>query len=142
MKRTAVKSSNIASVGYDAGQQLLEVQFLNGAVWQYPDCPLELHDALMKAKSIGGFFAGAVRPRLQGIRIEETKVAKQIDILIDGTARMHVEYSGFVGNACFQEAEKLKQALSVYGVGAEVIKTDLKDEVEVRKLDNSARVGV
>jgi hypothetical protein len=69
-------------------------------------------------------------------------VAKTINIEIDGGGKMHVDYSGFVGNACFQAADELKVALAVYGVDVDVVKVDpKKDEVEVRKLENSAKVG-
>ena len=39
MKRTTVESSNIAEIGYEESSQTLEVQFLNGNVYQYFDIP-------------------------------------------------------------------------------------------------------
>lgn len=40
MERQYVSSSNIASIGYDPDNQVLEIEFLSGAVYQYyvSDC--------------------------------------------------------------------------------------------------------
>lgn len=73
MERTSVHSSNIASIGYDAENKLLEVEFKGGGVYQYLDVPKEMHEQLLMAKSIGGFFSGAVRPRYKWVRIEQEK---------------------------------------------------------------------
>lgn len=35
MERTSVTSSNINSIGYDADSQTLEIEFNNGAVYEY-----------------------------------------------------------------------------------------------------------
>lgn len=43
------------SVGYDPASQILEIEFKNG-VYQYSDVPLEVHEALMKAASLGRYF--------------------------------------------------------------------------------------
>ena len=37
MERQYVSSSNIASIGYDPDNQVLEIEFLSGAVYQYCD---------------------------------------------------------------------------------------------------------
>lgn len=67
---------------------------------------------------------------------------KKVIVEVDGTGKLHVEYEGFIGNTCFEEANQLKHYLAVYGVDADVIKTiDKKDEVETRRLENSASVG-
>ncbi len=39
MDRTPVSSSNLASVGYDSESMVLEIEFLNGSVYQYFDAP-------------------------------------------------------------------------------------------------------
>ncbi|MBK7181096.1 MAG: KTSC domain-containing protein [Chloroflexi bacterium] len=39
MKRTAVSSSNLASVGYDPARQSLEIEFTTGRVYEYFDVP-------------------------------------------------------------------------------------------------------
>ena len=45
MNRSAVASSNVSSIGYDTATQTLEVEFLNGRVYQYYGVPDHMHDA-------------------------------------------------------------------------------------------------
>ena len=56
MDRKYVLSSNIASIGYDSMSQILEVEFLNGAIYQYYDVPEALYDGLMAADSHGKYL--------------------------------------------------------------------------------------
>jgi len=61
MTRTSVTSSNLASVGYDAGTQTLEVEFQNGSVYQYFDVPQAVYDLLVGAESAGRLFNSEIR---------------------------------------------------------------------------------
>jgi len=56
MERQAVSSSNIVAVGYDEDLQLLEVEFLNGSVYQYMNVPSVVYTQLIEASSAGQFF--------------------------------------------------------------------------------------
>lgn len=56
MERTYVTSSNIASIGYDADQMILEVEFNYGSVYQYFDVPESVYEGLMAADSHGKYF--------------------------------------------------------------------------------------
>jgi hypothetical protein len=56
IKRTYVHSSNMASVGYDAEKQILEIEFHDGTTYQYFDVPKEIYEGLMSAGSIGSYF--------------------------------------------------------------------------------------
>ncbi len=56
MDRELVASSNVTSIGYDEAQQTLEVEFQNGAVYQYYNVPESLHQQLMGASSKGAFL--------------------------------------------------------------------------------------
>ena len=56
MKRSAVDSSMMASVGYSATQRLLEIEFQTGDVYQHLDVPLAVYRALLAAPSKGRFF--------------------------------------------------------------------------------------
>jgi len=56
MQRVTVVSSNIASTGYDEENHIVEVEFLNGRVFQYADVPKELYESFMNASSKGKFF--------------------------------------------------------------------------------------
>lgn len=56
MERQSVESSNLASVGYDAQTQMLEVEFNHGGVYQYFNVPKSKHEGLMNASSHGQYF--------------------------------------------------------------------------------------
>ncbi len=56
MERYSVASSNISSIGYDAGTDTLEVEFLSGAIYQYYNIPQNMYDQLMQAGSKGRFL--------------------------------------------------------------------------------------
>jgi len=53
MFRTKVKSSNIASVGYDSMKQELEIEFVTGGIYKYLKVPEDVYINLMTAPSIG-----------------------------------------------------------------------------------------
>lgn len=56
MQRYFVASSNIAAIGYDPTTETLEVEFLNGSVYQYYNVPENMYDQLMKEGSKGRFL--------------------------------------------------------------------------------------
>lgn len=62
MKRTPVSSSNVVSVGYDAGALVLEVEFKGGAVYQYRGVPERQHAALIHAASVGHYLNSRIKP--------------------------------------------------------------------------------
>lgn len=62
MERKAVRSTNIASVGYDAGTKTLEIEFKSGGVYQYAGVPEKRYDALMKSPAIGSYFHREIKP--------------------------------------------------------------------------------
>lgn len=63
MERIQVSSSNIQSIGYDEASMTLEVEFKNGAVYQYFDVPKTEYDALMSAGSQGQYLAANIKGR-------------------------------------------------------------------------------
>jgi len=69
--------------------------------------------------------------------------AKKITVTISPDGKLHSDYDGFDGEACFQEAEKLAQSLAQQGLDMTVVKVDPKRrEQELRKLETSQKVGV
>ena len=56
MERYSVASSNLASVGYDSATETLEVEFLNGSIYQYFNVPKNMYDQLMQEGSKGRFL--------------------------------------------------------------------------------------
>jgi hypothetical protein len=61
MNREPVASSNIATIGYDEPSQTLEVEFTNGAVYQYYNVAQVLFEQLMQAGSKGQFLAHQIK---------------------------------------------------------------------------------
>ena len=56
MERKRVNASTIRSVGYDAGKQLLEIEFSGGSIIQYRGVSPEVHRRFMSSPSPGSFF--------------------------------------------------------------------------------------
>lgn len=65
MNRIAVISSNIASIGYDNLNQVLEVAFLSGHVVQYFGVDKFTYESLMNADSKGSYLAHFIKNRYQ-----------------------------------------------------------------------------
>jgi hypothetical protein len=61
MKRTHVESSNIESIGYDSKSQTLEIEFLNGTIYQYFDVPEGVFGELMSADSHGKYLSANIK---------------------------------------------------------------------------------
>ena len=56
MKRIKVESSNIVSVGYDVADQILEVEFYKGTIYQYFNVPWDKVLKMIFGESIGSYF--------------------------------------------------------------------------------------
>jgi len=61
MPRKPVRSSNIASIGYDEASYTLEVEFRTGSVYQYYNVPKVVYEGLMNAPSHGTYLARYVK---------------------------------------------------------------------------------
>ena len=63
-----VNSSNIDVVGYDAASQELFIGFKgqSGKMWKYRDVPEIVFNNMMKAKSIGSYYASLIKPVYTG----------------------------------------------------------------------------
>jgi hypothetical protein len=69
VERVAVSSTNIASIGYDASASTLELEFRDGAVYQYNGLPPGVHSGLMGAASHGTYLHRYIRDRYAYRRI-------------------------------------------------------------------------
>ncbi|WP_300579095.1 KTSC domain-containing protein [Phenylobacterium sp.] len=69
MERQSVKSSNLKSIGYDAADETLEVEFKNGTVYHYYNVPHSIHESLMSATSHGSYLNDHVKNRYKYRRI-------------------------------------------------------------------------
>ena len=61
MDRTPVSSSDLKSIGYDKENQILEVEFHGGGIYQYFDVPEDIFEGLTSAPSHGKFFHRAIK---------------------------------------------------------------------------------
>lgn len=61
MERLRVSSSNLASVGYDETNEILEIEFNHGGIYQYFDVPSSVYEGLMNASSHGTYFDSNIK---------------------------------------------------------------------------------
>jgi KTSC domain len=69
MERAPVTSTNICSVGYDTDNQILEVEFNSGAVYQFTSVPLGEYEGLLNADSKGKYFNANIKNRYSYVRL-------------------------------------------------------------------------
>ena len=69
MERKRVNSSTLRSVGYDAGRQLLEIEFSGGSIVEYSGVSPEVHRRLMSSPSPGSFFRDQIEENFSSKRI-------------------------------------------------------------------------
>jgi hypothetical protein len=61
MERIPVSSSNISAIGYDADNQILEVEFTKGAVYSYSGVPPGEYEGFMSADSKGTYLHANIK---------------------------------------------------------------------------------
>lgn len=79
MKRESVKSSQIASVGYDPETQTLEIEFVPakgapvGSIYRYSNVTPAVYEEMMAAKSQGSFFITRIKVHPEKYPYERVK---------------------------------------------------------------------
>lgn len=66
----AVKSSNIASVGYDPSAQQLHVKFHSGGHYAYHNVDPNHFNLMLKAKSTGKYFHEHIKDKFKFTKIK------------------------------------------------------------------------
>lgn len=61
MEMISVQSSNIAAIGYDSATEILKIEFLDGAIYEYRNIPQVVYDGLMSASSHGSYLNREIR---------------------------------------------------------------------------------
>jgi len=56
MERQPVSSGDLSSVGYEEENQMLEIEFVKGGIYQYYGVPVDIYEGLMNAGSKGSYF--------------------------------------------------------------------------------------
>ena len=74
MKRQAVSSSTIESIGYDSTTAILEIEFTHGDLYEYFMVPHSTYLGLARASSKGRFFAEFIRGRYQFRRVRVGRI--------------------------------------------------------------------
>lgn len=69
MNRTPVSSSNISAIGYDSDTEMLEVEFINGAVYSYSGVPLGEFNSFMIADSKGQYLHANIKGRYPYVKL-------------------------------------------------------------------------
>jgi KTSC domain len=68
--RQPVESSAIAKVGYSKRHHILEIEFINGAVYRYLDVPATVYRNLMAADSKARFYDSNIKRHYHSIVIQ------------------------------------------------------------------------
>ena len=63
MRVTTVESTTLATVGYDEGHGLLQLEFRSRAIYQYFGVTAAVHEGLLGASSKGSYFNRLIRGR-------------------------------------------------------------------------------
>ena len=67
--REPVQSSAIAKVGYSKRRHILEIEFVNGAIYRYFDIPVSVHRDLMSAESKARFYDSNIRKHYRSVLV-------------------------------------------------------------------------
>jgi hypothetical protein len=67
--RQRVDSTAIAKVGYSKRRHILEIEFVNGAVYRYLDVPLNIYRDLMSADSKARFYDSNIRKHYRSVLV-------------------------------------------------------------------------
>ena len=69
ISRAPVHSSAISAVGYSKRLHLLEIEFVNGAIYRYLDVPPDVYRDLLAAKSKARFYDQTIRARYRSVHV-------------------------------------------------------------------------
>ena len=75
MTITAVDSTSLRTVGYDAERQLLQVEFHNRSIYQYFEVPATVYRELMQAPSKGAYFNRSIRPSFDFVLVKAASLS-------------------------------------------------------------------
>src|SRR5205809_6405221 len=67
--RQSVQSTAIAKVGYSKRRHILEIEFVNGAVYRISDVPLSVYQDLMSAESKARFYDSNIRKHYRAVLV-------------------------------------------------------------------------
>jgi hypothetical protein len=69
--RQSVQSTAIAKLGYSKRRHILEIEFVNGAVYRYVDVPVSVYRELMSAESNARFYDSNIRKHYRSALVRQ-----------------------------------------------------------------------
>ena len=72
--RQRVESSAISAIGYSKRRHILEIEFVNGAIYRYLDVPSAVHRDLMSAESKARFYDSNIRRHYRSVLVRPRHV--------------------------------------------------------------------
>ena len=63
IRKKRVISTAVWAAGYDESLRLLQIELMNGGVYDYLNVPREVYEGLMKADSKGGYYNREIRDK-------------------------------------------------------------------------------
>lgn len=69
ISRQPVESTAIAKIGYSKRRHILEIEFVNGAVYRYLDVPHTVYRDLMSAESKARFYDSNIRRHYHSVLV-------------------------------------------------------------------------
>ena len=69
--RQGVDSTAIAAVGYSKRQHILEIEFVNGAIYRYFDVPPAVYRELMSSESKARFYDSNIRKHYRSVLVRQ-----------------------------------------------------------------------
>jgi KTSC domain len=80
MNIAAVESTTLSMIAYDGAQELLQLHFCSGAIYQYFDVPAEVHADLLCASSKGTYFNRTIRGHFAYARQAKPRQARGLTL--------------------------------------------------------------
>ena len=69
MERKKVSSTPVRSIGYDAKDQILEIEFFSGSIIQYSRVSSEIHRRLMASNAMKSFIEDNIQDNFSEKRV-------------------------------------------------------------------------
>jgi hypothetical protein len=76
IQRQPVESSAIAKIGYSKRRHILEIEFVNGAVYRYLEVPFTMYHDLMSAESKTRFYDSNVKGHYRSVLIRSRQAGR------------------------------------------------------------------
>jgi hypothetical protein len=93
--RQSVQSSAIAKVGYSKRRHILEIEFVNGAVYRYLDVPVTVYRDLMSAESKARFYDSNIRKHYRSVLVRPRQKQRAANGLLITQKRPSHQFASF-----------------------------------------------